>query len=122
MILTHQCGVYRFYLYQLLDQYGNPFNSSYSITEVMSDFTSTIPGDTAPSESSVSVSAGQAFQDLQYLGAASPGCLGSNDHESFTQQFYVSALGSRFPLTTVILISRGNFSGTAEVNSSITAP
>ncbi|MGH9434999.1 MAG: hypothetical protein ACRD06_03255, partial [Terriglobia bacterium] len=93
-----------------------------SITEVISDFTSTIPGDTPPQEGSVGVAAGQDFQDLQYLGAAAPSCPGSNDHESFTQQFYVSAVGSRFPLTTVISITRGNFSGTAEVNSTITAP
>src|SRR5712692_7951263 len=40
-------------------------------------------------------------------------CLASNDHESMTQTFSVAINGTNFPLTTVVTINRGNFSGTA---------
>lgn len=115
-VQINQCGVYRDMNYQLLDQNGQPFAAAYSITEAISDYATTISGGSQPSNKTANISAGGILEDLQYLGVTSPSCPGSNDHDSFTQQFTVQVVGSVFPLTTIIDLSRGNFSGTTELN------
>jgi hypothetical protein len=127
VVLANQCGVYRNYSYDLVDQNETVINATYQITELFSAFSSTIPGDTIPSTMGpITILAGSAASDTQYTGfttsSTHPMCLASNDHDSFRQTFSVTLSGKAYPLTTTIGISRGRFSGTYEVNNSITRP
>jgi hypothetical protein len=44
VVATNQCGVYRNYTYILVDQNGSEILTPYTVTEIFSNFTSTIPG------------------------------------------------------------------------------
>jgi hypothetical protein len=48
--------------------------------------------------------------------------LGSNEHSSYTQTFFVYVLDLRYDLTTTVSISLGNFNGNPEDNVTITTP
>jgi hypothetical protein len=60
--------------------------------------------------------------DCQYAGYTYPATLGSNEHSSYTQTFFVYVLDLRYDLTTTVSISLGNFNGTPEDNVTITTP
>jgi len=127
-VTQNQCGVYRNYTFMVVDQNRSEFLTPYTITESFSNFTSTIPGDTQPAPRTSSNSDPTNFfaSDIQYVGFTTsptfPMCLASNDNDSFTQNFTVTVNGQAYPLTTTISIQRGRFSGTYEVNSTITKP
>jgi len=122
VVKTNFCGVYRNLTYDLVDKNGQTVNQTYQITESFSNFSSTIPGDSVPSPKTSTVLAGYYATDIQLVGFTGGLCLASNDHDSMTQKFSVTIGGRSFPLTTVVTINRGNFSGTAEVNAVITTP
>jgi hypothetical protein len=122
VLLTSQCGVYRNYAYTLVDKNGLEINSSAAITfwETFSGYSgpATLPPNQSSSQTLNGVEA-----DIQYFGkAAAGGCPGSNQNESFTQNFYVILNGTRYSLSTTILISRGYFNGSPEVNETIATP
>ena len=127
-VIPNQCGVYRNYTFEVLDQNGSEFLTPYTITESFSSFSSTIPGDTLPAPRTSSNTNPNDFfdSDLQYVGFTTspsrPMCLASDDHNSFTQTFTVTVNGQSYPLTTTISIQRGRYNGTYEVNSTITTP
>jgi IPT/TIG domain len=120
-IATGQCGVYRNYAFQLVDQETSPqpISGTYTITAHFTNYQG--PGST-PSDNSQQITPGAAIADLQYFGNTAPSCPGSNDNESFDMFNFVNVGTSRYDLTTVIHISKGYFSGTPEVNSTITTP
>jgi hypothetical protein len=60
--------------------------------------------------------------DIQLFGTHAPTCPWSNDHESFDMSFSVTIGGTVFNISTVQHIDRGNFSGVAKVDASITTP
>jgi hypothetical protein len=122
VLYTNQCGVYRNYAYTLVDKSGEEIASSAAIT-----FRETFSGYSGPASLPPNQSSSQTLNgveaDIQFFGkAASKGCPGSNQNESFTQSFYVILNGTQYNLSTTIAISRGYFSGTAAVNETITVP
>jgi hypothetical protein len=122
VLLTNQCGVYRNYAYTLVDKNSNEIDSSAAITfwETFSNYKGPA---TLPKSQSTSQNLNSVEADIQYFGKnASAGCPGPNDNESFTQNFYVILNSTRYDLSTTISISRGYFSGTAQVNETITIP
>jgi hypothetical protein len=127
VLATNQCGVYRNYTYILVDQNGNEILTPYTVTEIISNFTSTIPGahptpvtivNTDPSTTDAS-----DIQSVSYTTSpAHPMCLASNDHSAFTQTFSVLSNGSNYGLTTTISVMKGRYNGTYTVNGTITIP
>jgi hypothetical protein len=75
-----------------------------------------------PKAISANIPAGSDLLDTQYNGFTYPSCLGTNDNLSFTQTFTVTVNGKQFPLSTVVSIGYGRFSGTYEDNVNITTP
>jgi Big-like domain-containing protein len=121
-VATKFCGEHRNLTYDLVDKNGQTVDQTYQITESFSNFSSTIPGDSIPPAKTVTILAGYPASDIQLIGFTGGLCLASNDHDSMTQTFSVAIAGRSFPLTTVVTISRGNFSGTAKVDAIITTP
>ncbi len=118
-IYTHQCGVYRNYAYDLADQNGAVVSTAYELHEYFTDYAGPVG---TPEEQAEAVSPGAWAPDIQYFGHASPACLATNEHEIMNQKFYIKIGTTRFDLTTVINIQRGNFSGTLKVDETITTP
>ncbi|MGH9357479.1 MAG: hypothetical protein ACRD10_15240, partial [Terriglobia bacterium] len=118
------CGVGKSFSYQLVDQYGKTFQAAYTIYEFFSTYSSTTPNlKGPPGQTSASAGAGgPPVYDIQAVWYNYPSCLGSNDHQSYDQTFSVYVNGQPYSLSTVVAISDGRFSGTLEVNSSITTP
>jgi hypothetical protein len=116
--LQHQCGAYRNLAYEVTDQNGAPFNYPYVITETFSDYQgpATLP---APLSKTIS---SNAVGDTMYFGKTAPACPGQDEHESFKQHFSVRHNNTDYPLTTVVSVSRGKFSGNYQVNVAITTP
>ncbi len=119
---TNQCGVNRNLMYQLVDTTGSAFALAYSIKEAFSNFSTTNSALTVPAAVTASIPAGGLTGDYQFVGFTYPTCLGSNDHDSYTQTFTVTVGGSNYNLSTVVSISLGKFNGTAEDNVNITTP
>jgi hypothetical protein len=121
ILLSNRCGVYRNIAYRLVDQ-SNPPNpiiiDSYLLTESFDTYSSTIPGATAPSDLARNVSGLSIANDTLYIGNPAPNCLGSDHHEAMNQHFTVRIGNKDYVLTTVVRIERGNYSGTAKVDTS----
>jgi hypothetical protein len=119
VLATHQCGVYRNLLYDVVDQSGTSIEGTYTLTETFANFSG---AGTPPSDRPLSVVPGFLISDTQSLTKNAPACLGPTDNQTFDQKFFATIAGSRFDLTTVIRIERGNFSGTLKVDTTITTP
>jgi hypothetical protein len=119
--LTHECGVYRNFAFDIEESNGTSINGTYVFTENFSNY-STTAGLTVPPSQSQNLSGDGTVTDLQFFGTPAPTCPGSNEHESFDMSFKVTVGGTDFNLSTVQHIDRGNFSGTAKVDASITTP
>jgi hypothetical protein len=121
VILQNQCGVYRNYAFDLVDQETppQPIEGTYTIT---AHFTNYQGPNSTPNDNPEQITPGTAIADLQFFGKLAPSCPGSNDHESFDMSNFVTVGTTNYNLTTVIHISKGYFSGTAKVDSTITTP
>ena len=122
VITSGVCGLYRNVSYQLEDQNGGPILDSYTIQEILSNFSTDITGDQLSNGNSATVPANSPFYDNQSLGEIAPNCLGSNDHDSFTQSFSVQVGSTAYALTTAVGIARGYFSGSGQINVIISTP
>lgn len=113
---TSECGVYECLVSDLLDQSGNKMVGAFTLTEMFSGYTTTIPGLTTPStQSSPQDTSMQRLADTQFFGTPAPSCLRANDNESFDQSFSVDFGGTTYMLTTVRHILRGYFDGNPNV-------
>lgn len=123
VLLTNRCGVYRDLVYSLRDQQSPSQNidGTYTLVESFSNYTNTYGG-SVPATLNFNMTPGGFPSDVQYLGKVSPACLGNNDHEEFDQSFSVTIGGTPYSLSTVNHIARGEYSGTATVNVTITTP
>ncbi len=126
VLRTGYCGVYQNFASDLLDQSGNKiittniFSFSESFSNYVSTFGGTVPGGPLTSDQNTGI---QRLADTQAFGGPYPAnCPGTNDNESFDQTFSLKIDGTTYPLTTVRHISRGNFSGTLNVNVTTTSP
>src|ERR1700722_10858284 len=109
--------------YQLTDANGNPFPLAYPLSESFSNLNTTNSALGLPTPSTnVPIPANGYITDAQYIGFTYPKCLGSNDHHSYNQQFSVVVGGTTYPLSTIVAVSNGNFSGTAKDDVTITTP
>jgi hypothetical protein len=121
---THQCGAYRNYIENLLDQRtpGQNINGTYTIVESFNGYTSTFGG-TTPQNATDSMTPGYVPSDIQYLGKNAPSCFGSNDHEEFDQYLTIQVSPSiSYALSTVNHIKHGNYSGVATISVTNTTP
>jgi hypothetical protein len=123
VLLANQCGMYRNLVYSLQDQQtpGQDIDGTYTLVEMFSNYSSTFNG-TIPPTQNFNMTPGGLLSDIQFIGKTAPNCPGSDDHESFTQSHQVLIGTGTFPLTTVNSIQRGNYSGTAHVDVTITTP
>jgi hypothetical protein len=119
---TGECGMYRNYAFDIEEANGTSINGNYIFTEAFSSYSTTVPGLTAPPTQSQTLSGDGLVTDLQLFAKSAPACPGTNDHESFDMSFSITAGGGLFPLSTVQHIDRGNFSGTATINATISVP
>jgi hypothetical protein len=120
VLLTNQCGVYENFLFQMVDQQGTPItNGTVTITEVFSNITNP-PGPT-PSVSTLDLSfEGQG--DTQALTHTAPTCLATNENQALDMTWTATVGTHTYSLTTFVHITKGNFSGTLNVTSTITTP
>jgi hypothetical protein len=123
ILLPNQCGVYRNLAYQIVDQEGQPIvqegqSITVAVTETFSNYSgvSTLPGDITRNTSTGLV------QDTQYFGKTLPNCLGLNDNETMDQGFKVKIGNTSFPLSTVVHLVRGRFSGIYKIDVTTTTP
>lgn len=123
VLLTHQCGMYRNLVYSLRDQDSpdQDIDGTYTLTEMFSNYSSTYGGVVPPTQN-LNMTPGGVLNDIQWFGKNAPSCPGSNDHESFSQSHKVTVGGTVYPLSTVNSIQRGNYSGVAHVDVTITTP
>ncbi|HEX5410660.1 MAG TPA: Ig-like domain-containing protein, partial [Terriglobia bacterium] len=121
-VASGACEVYRNFTFQLADQNGTPLHVAYTITEAFSNMSRTTTNLPYPQGRTASVAVGGYGIDLQAAWYAYPNCLETNDNISYQQSFVVQVNGTNYPLSTLISISLGRFSGTYEVNDSITTP
>jgi len=108
----------------LVDGTGAAFPSAYNIAESFSNFKKT-PSNSGlgqPTATNSDIVAGGLVTDSQYAGYPYPTYFGSNENDSYTQNFTVTVCGTKYPLSTTVSISLGNFNGTAEANVTITTP
>lgn len=117
VLKTHQCGMFRNYAYDLVDQDGVSIQAVYAFTEYFTDYVGVV--DTPPDQN-YQIDASSLLADIQFFGKNAPNCPGPDDHETFNQKFYVKSGNQRFDLTTVINIKRGNYGGIATVDEVIT--
>lgn len=125
VLLSGECGVYRNIAYELVDQESpaQPIQGNYTLVEIFSNYSTTVPGLTQPpNQDNPIVYAQTMLGDTQFFGTKAPSCPGSNDHESFNQAFTVQIGSKSYPLSMVNSIQRGNYSGTPTVNVSIVTP
>jgi len=117
-------GVNRNLMYELVDGTGAPYVGAYHIAESFSNFqkTPSNSGLTQPQARNADIPAYGLVGDYQYTGYKYPTYLGSNEYVSYTQSFTVTVGGTTYPLTTIVTMSLGNFSGTPEDNVKITTP
>jgi len=122
VLLTHQCGVYRNYAFDIEEANGTSINGTYAWTESFSNYSTTVSGLGPPAPRTFNFSGSGLVSDIQFLGTTAPTCPGSNDNESFDMSFSVTIAGVTFPISTMVHISRGYFTGTPRVDSTITTP
>jgi len=119
ILLTHQCGVYRNYVYDVVDQAGQSIDGTYTFTYWFSDYQGPVG---LPSPHDVPMTPNSLLTDNQFFGKPAPACLGPDEHESFKMHHYATTGGQRYDLTTVITVSKGRFSGEYRVDAPITTP
>jgi len=124
VLKTNRCGGYRNIAYNLLDQKGGTIlGGNFTLTENFSNYSTTVSGLTIPpTQSSTQNTSVQTLADTQFFGTVAPSCPGSNDHESFNQSFSVTVGSTTYPLSTVNLIQRGEYSGTFHVDVTVQTP
>jgi hypothetical protein len=88
-------------------------------TEVFSNVTNP-PGPT-PAVLSLDLST-QAQGDTQAYGFTYPTCLATNQNQALDMSWTVRVGSTVYPVTTSVHITKGNFNGTLNVTSTITAP
>ncbi len=118
LIAQGVCGVYRNYAFHLVDQMGERILQPFTYTETFSSYTGPFG---QPTGNTKTVPAGLTATDAQGFGFTFR-CLGPSDNEAFRQSFFVTIGSTRFNLSTVFEISRGNYSGTLTVNSRVITP
>lgn len=117
VLKSNQCGVYRNYAFDLVDQNGAGISATYSFTESFTNYVGPVG---TPSPQTYSITPNSLLNDIQYFGKTYPNCLTTNQNEVMDQHFSVTIGGTPINLSTIIHISRGNFSGTLEVNETVT--
>ena len=127
LVRTNECGIYRDVQYNLVDQAGNNIiGGDFDLTENFSNYSTSNPNTTKPpSQTFVQNTSVQLLADTQGYISPSPACPGQNDHEGFDQTFVItvpSQSASHYPLSTVVHVDRGGYSGTGKVDISITTP
>lgn len=120
VLLTHECGMYRNYAFDIEESSGTSINGTYTWTENFSNYSTTVSGLAAPQSKSFNFMGDGNVTDIQFFGTPAPSCPGPNDHESFDMSFTVTAGGTVFNISTIQHIDRGSFSGTPTVNATIT--
>jgi hypothetical protein len=119
---TGQCGVYRNFVFELVDQQTTPVPITAG-TAVITEVFSNIVGGTGPTPSVNTLNlATQGENDVQSLSHTAPSCLATNENESLDMTWTVGVGSTTYPLATVVHITKGNFSGTLNVTSTITTP
>jgi hypothetical protein len=119
--------VYRNIGYLLVDQEtpAQTIQGNYTLVETFTNYSTDVSGLTVPpTQDNPIVYAQSMLGDTQFFGTkASSGCPGSNDHESFDQNFTVQIDSAHsYGLSMVNLIERGFYSGTATVTVTISTP
>ncbi|MCP9495954.1 MAG: IPT/TIG domain-containing protein [Pyrinomonadaceae bacterium MAG19_C2-C3] len=112
------CGVFRNYAFHLVDQVDERILQPFTYTETFSNYTGPFG---QPTGNTKTVPAGLTATDAQGFGFTFR-CLGPADNEAFRQSFFVTVGSTKFNLSTVLEISRGNYSGTLTVNSRVITP
>jgi hypothetical protein len=119
---TGQCGVYRNFVFELVDQQTTPVPITAG-TAVVTEVFSNIVGGTGPTPSVNTLNlATQGENDVQSLSHTAPSCLATNENESLDMTWTAGVGSTTYPLATVVHITKGNFSGTLNVTSTITTP
>jgi hypothetical protein len=126
VVLHNVCGVYRNYLFQLVDQ-DSPAQPiayrPYLLDEIFTSYSS--PNGLAPPTFVQStIGTGTNPADIQFLGFFYPNCLTTGDNQTFTQQFAITINSHTYYPTTTIVINRGLFSphSVLKVDRTITTP
>jgi hypothetical protein len=127
IVETNECGIYRDVQYNLVDQQGgNIIGGDFDLTESFANYSTSNPNTTIPpSQTFLQNTSIQLLADTQAYVSPSPSCPGSNDHEGFDQSFVItvpSQSTSQYPLSTIVHIDRGGYSGTGKVDITIKTP
>jgi hypothetical protein len=118
-LLANQCGVYRNYAFDLVDQNADSIDGTYILEEWFDNYSGPVG---TPATKTTAYDPGEIPVDTQYFGKTWPSCLGDNENESFRQHIRIR-IGSRtFDLSTVFSISRGRFNGTHKVDRTVHTP
>jgi hypothetical protein len=116
----HFCGVYRSYLFLLVDQEGQKIQTAFTFDEIFTNVSSS-PGLAEVTYTPVEFPSNWvAIEDLQSLGFLNSGCLASGQFQTFDHQFKITIGGTPYFPTTKIHIVRGNEGGTLKVDRTIT--
>jgi hypothetical protein len=127
-LAPHQCGVYRNYTFQLVDQDTppQPIEEAYVAKEKLTYSPActqnAINLGKCPSELVASSNSTGIVGDTQSISATVPDCLGTNESLVVNQGFSITIGGKAYDLSTVIQITKGNFDGVLRVDSVILKP
>jgi hypothetical protein len=107
-------------LFDIADQQGNQIeNGTVTVTEVFSNIK--VPPGPTPATVSVPLST-NGVTDNQAYGFTYPTCLATNQNQALNMTWTVKVGSTVYPVTTLLYITLGNFSGTDNVTSTITIP
>lgn len=119
VMATNACGVYENFVFDIADQQSTQItNGNVTVTEVFSNI-SIPPGPTPATNVPINL-VSQGMQDFQMWALTYPACPTNN--QSLDMSWTVQVGSVIYPATTVVYITKGNFSGTFNVTSSITTP
>lgn len=119
LVFQHFCGVYRSYLFLLVDQQGQKIETAFTLDEIFTNVTSA-PGLLPPAYTPSPFPANWvAIEDLISIGFVESGCLANNQFQEFDQQFTITIGSTQFFLSTKIHIKRGNENGVLKVDRTI---
>jgi hypothetical protein len=121
VVATNFCGVYENFLFDIADQQGTQItNGNVTVTEVFSNITNP-PGPTPATNVPINL-VSQGMSDIQIYGYTYPTCLANNQNQALDMTWTVTVGSTPYPATTIVHITKGNFSGTLNVTSTITTP
>jgi len=109
--LTHQCGGYRLFLYQLVDAQGNAIKPGSDVTVTINETFTDQAGDTGANLLKGSAPTNEVgyLQDLDGMLTAAGNCLSQSYNFTQKQHFSVTvgSITPPFPLTTIVQITLG---------------